>query len=153
MTWTNLGVTGFGFFLTLAFVDASKRLLPNNARHKLTPNPTGASVVVVLDRIVVLDLAVITIGILVVVIGIALDCINAGVLASMYFFVVDTVLLTLGDWTVDENGNKSIIIGSEDDSNDEGFLIVLMFEFTVLIAFGDRVGPGLANASSKIYRK
>jgi len=107
-----------------------------------------------LGCIVVLDLAVITIGILVVVTGTALDCINAGVLASMYFLVVDAVLLTLGD-IVDENGNKSIIIGSEDDSDDGRSLTVLrmLFEFTVLIAFGDRVGPGLASASAKIYRK
>lgn len=153
MVWTDLEVTGFGFFLALAIVDASERLLPNNARHKLTPNPVGARVVV-LGRIVVLDLAVITTGALVVVIGALLDDANVVVLASVYFFAVEALLLTLDDG-VDEYGNKSIVIGSEDGPDDGRSLIVLriLFELTVLIAFGDRVNSGLASASAKIYRK
>lgn len=70
----------------------------------------------------------------------------------MYFFVVDALLLTLGDSV--ENGNKSIIIGSEDDSSDGRSIVLrMLFEFTGLIAFGDRVGPALASASAKIYKK
>lgn len=76
-----------------------------------------------------------------------LDCTNAVVLTSGYFFVVDALLLMPGD-SVDEDGNKSIIIGSEDDSDDGKSLIALrmLFELMVFIAFGDRVGPDLANA-------
>lgn len=95
--------------------------------------------------IVVLDLAVITTGALVVVSGTMLGCTNAGVSASVYFFVVDALMLGDG---VDKDGNKSIIIGLEDDSGDGKSLIALrtLFELTVFIDFGDRVSPGLANA-------
>lgn len=127
-------------------------LLPNNARHKLTPNPVGARVV--LDRVVVLGLAVITTGALVVILGALLGCVDVFVLvSSMYFFVVDVLLMLGGD--VDGYANKSIVIGLEDGSDDGRSLIALrlLFEFTVLIAFGDRINSDLASASAKIYRK
>lgn len=94
------------FLVVLAVVASNKLLPPNNARHKFTPNPTGACVVV-FGLAVVLDLAVMTTGGLVVVIGVV-DRVDAIVLASMYFFVFDVRSLVL------EYGNKSIIIGSED---------------------------------------
>lgn len=108
--------------------------------------------VVVLGRVVVLGL-VITAGFLVVVVGAdVLDCTNnVVVFASLYFFVIPDVL----GGKVDEDANKSIIMDSEDDSNDGKSLIALtfLFEFAVLIAFDARVSPGLASASSKIYKK
>jgi len=101
-------------FIALAAVVASKKLLPNKARHKPEPNPTDARGVVALGLAVVLGLAVITTGALVAIV-------------SVYFFVGDVLLDILG-----VSGNKSIIIGSEDNPNDvlfDGFLITFTFAF------------------------
>lgn len=109
------------FLVTLAAVVVSNNLPPpNNARHKLTPNPAGACVVV-FGLVVVLGLAVMTTG-LVVVTGVV-GRVDAVVLTSTYFFVVDPMLLTLG------YGNRSIIIGSEGLPNDGRLLMELSFIF------------------------
>lgn len=120
-------IVGF-FFAALAAVVASKKLLPNNARHKPEPNPTGARGVVALGLAVVLGLAVITTGALVVIVGAVLAFVV--VIVSVYFFVGDMLLDMLG--IGDVSGNKSIIIGSEDNPNDvlfDGFLITFTFAF------------------------
>lgn len=124
-------VVGF-CLLALAAVDVSNKLPPNNIRHKFAPNPTGARAVVVVVGLV-LGLAVMTTGFLVVIVGTVLDCIDAVVLASVDFFVLD-VLPALncqfGD-DVDECGDKSITIGLEDGLGDKRFLIALesVFKF------------------------
>lgn len=115
------------FFAALAAVVASKKLPPNNARHKPPPNPTDREVVA-LGLAVVLDLAVITTGALVVTIGAVLTCVVA--IVSVYLFVGNVMLLTLGGV---ESGNRSIIIGSEDSPDDGRSLIAFgfVFKFTV----------------------
>lgn len=55
----------------------------------------------------------ITTGALVVTVGVVLTFVV--VIVSVYLFVGDVLLITLG---VDEAGNKSIIIGLEDASDD-----------------------------------
>lgn len=62
---------------------------------------------------VVLGLAVITTGALVVIVDVVLAFVV--VIVSVYLFVGDVLLIRLGG---DEAGNKSIIIGSEDDPDD-----------------------------------
>jgi len=103
-----------------ATVVVSKILVPNNARHKLIPNPMGACVVVLtFGFAVVLGLAVITTGALVVII---LDCVNVAVFVCKGFFVAGVFKSD-----IDGYGNKSIIIGSEDGFGDGRFLMTLRF--------------------------
>lgn len=93
--------------------------------------------VIVLGFAVVLGLAVITTGALVEEIGTISNCVDAIVLASVYLFVVDVLLLLLlnckfrGD--VEEYGNKSIIIGSEDGPRGGRFSITLRFAFAFAV--------------------
>lgn len=123
VVWTGLGFAAL--VVVLAAVDVSNKLPPNNIRHRFAPNPTGVRAVVVVGF--VLGLAVITTGALVVIIGAALDCIDA-VLVSVYFFAFDVLNCPLAD---DVYGNKSITIGLEDElGGDKRSLIALKSVFT-----------------------
>jgi len=116
----GLAVLIVGFCFMLAAVVVSKKLLPNNARHKLIPNPMGACVVVLIfDFVVVLGLAVITTGALVVVVMDRVD------------IVVSDGFLVGGVFKSDVGGydNRSIIIGSEDGFGDGRSLMILRFAF------------------------
>ena len=103
-------------------------------------------------------MVVITTGALVVLIRVVLAVVDAGVVDSTGFAVVVEIGFSLvccvtagvqvGTAAVDD-GAKSITIGSKGDFGEDG-IIEFGEAFSKLMAFGERVGPGLFNANDKI---